>query len=547
MSRQDGSRENCRKQEGAKYVQCTQSNCVTLQPCPDVESQIDCTTRWRNNETAQAICHDNVKWCAQYTVETTTADQVLGYIPRSYSCINALGQPAQHPEQVLVAGSIQLGDCTCQDGTLVNNTLVGNFASCGGNDNNNVTCDHAFLGVYRSRDYDPRVRGWYVLARKLQTTVWSDPYPFFSNLEVGVTYSHPIYTRLAEPGGGRTKFEGVIAVDYSLNVVANFLKTNYPGTDMSVLIVEAAEPHHVVAASTGTPAAKTVLSANHSVPCPDSSVSSDCEAIRIPIAEFGGTAHDVVLRRAFAAQKDVDFPSTELVNLKSSDQVGANAFISQGSIYEQENANLRWRVFVVMPMDRSTTDFVVRGDPVFNVVCVLSCFGFVATLVMLLKLFSKRKTNAVIHADWRFTCAFIVGCVSLNLTNFALLGENTDATCMVRMWSFNLFFASGTCSSGLVFCLSIGIASFSKTLDFCSPLAAVCQGVANVPADHRQRWISSNYNHAFQSLSLLAAHYFCRVCPAPCVLFCGSSSSGRRPWCWSRLWYTNHHMQAQDG
>jgi len=65
--------------------------------------------------------------------------------------------------------------------------------------------------------YDPRVRPWYIGAKKSKRTFWSKPYIFFENNEPGITVAVPIYN-----ANGQLK--GIVAADISLEGISNFLK-----------------------------------------------------------------------------------------------------------------------------------------------------------------------------------------------------------------------------------------------------------------------------------------------------------------------------------
>ena len=435
INRDDGSPEACVMAEGATYIECT--NGCELQRCPDADSQRDCSALPATNRTE---CESKVRWCAQYTLQQAPEGGSLGFVPRVYACIDEKGQMSQNPGNVLKNSNTgELGSCYFGNGvTMVNQTIEGDFAYCGGD---GAVCNNTFLGMYRSRDYDPRYRSWYLLAKERQAEVWSDPYPFFSNLKMGITFNRPIYSI----EGGKNVFKGVLAVDYSLGQIADFLREQYAGTDISVLVVEAKGPNYVIAASTGSPAAILVSNEDESQPCPsEENQDTLCTVVRVPIDELNGVPADAILQRAFDAQDSAGWPKSELVSVKVSDDPLSAVYVSQSETFEQENANLQWRVIVVMPTDRSTNDAVVRGDSVFVIICLLGGLGFFLCFMMFLFFFGKRENRAVIHADWRFTCAFILGCATLNLSTFTLLGENTDPLCMLRMWSFNGLFACGT-------------------------------------------------------------------------------------------------------
>lgn len=424
----------CLMDEGASFVQCV--NDCALEKCPDEMSQRDCSVFESLQE--QQECEQSIKWCPSYTIETAPDSTSLGFVPRMYACMSAKGQLEQEPGFVLKnRTSTELGNCFYPDNeTPVNSSAVADWAYCGeGN-----LCN-AFLGAYRHRDYDPRYRGWYILTKQWQTPIWSDPYPFFSDLAMGITFSHPIY---AEMENGQRLFHGVLAVDYSLRQISDFLGEQYAGTEIYVIVVEAAEPNYVIASSTGSPSAGKVLKADNTQPCP-ASIDQDalCTAARKPISEFAITQDDKILVNAFNAQEKAGWPTRDLVMVKVDEKPSSQAYVSQSEVFEQENANLRWRLIVVMPVERSLEDVAVRGDNVFAIICLLAGLGFFLCFLMAWVFYSKRHEKAVVHADWRFTCAFILGCAILNISTYTLLGENTDELCMLRMWSFNSLFAFG--------------------------------------------------------------------------------------------------------
>ena len=66
--------------------------------------------------------------------------------------------------------------------------------------------------------------------------------------------------------------------------------------------------------------------------------------------------------------------------------------------------------------------------------------GFGTCIAFAIIFYSRRRHRTILHADWRFTCVFIAGCALLNLFILTLLGYNTDAYCMLRMWSFHGLF-----------------------------------------------------------------------------------------------------------
>ena len=64
--------------------------------------------------------------------------------------------------------------------------------------------------------FDPRQRQWYIDARDLQESVWTDPYIFFSSRQPGITVSSPVLTAGAS-------VSGVVGVDIEISDVSLFL------------------------------------------------------------------------------------------------------------------------------------------------------------------------------------------------------------------------------------------------------------------------------------------------------------------------------------
>jgi len=67
-----------------------------------------------------------------------------------------------------------------------------------------------------SDQYDPRTRPWFKKAQELNTTVWTDPYIFFTSKKPGITTASPVY-------GPDGQFIGVIGVDIELDKLSTFI------------------------------------------------------------------------------------------------------------------------------------------------------------------------------------------------------------------------------------------------------------------------------------------------------------------------------------
>jgi 7 transmembrane sweet-taste receptor of 3 GCPR len=492
IDRETGIDTNCTMQPGDSYIQCVR-NCG-LMKCADEETQAcsnvmadtslgdgggstveeilpdyelllpeENSTNLNNNDNVTSTQHHQclknpmaTKWCRQYSVEIAGNTTPLGFVPRTYHCHDSQGAFTQKPGHAVkegflnVAGSpnLLLGDCELENGkTKVERWERGTYVYCNNNNNNKngndqdqdqpTTCDNVFDGGFRSRDYDPRYRDWYIHTKSIQLPNWSPPYPFFSNLDLGITYSHPIYK--TDNDTNRNIFEGVLAIDYTFADIGRFLVEGYSNSKTHVVVYEQAEPNFMVASSTGRKAASKVLASDESLPCPDDSEDTSlCTVTRESMPKLSGDPLDLLLVRAYEEQRDNNYPR-ELLTVKESDDAD-QLYIVQSSYY-RPGGDLEWIILVISPAGAGTADAVTIDNPLFGVVCVIASLGFCFCLVFFWLFYRQRHERAVILADWRFTSAFLLGCALLNISTFTFLGENTDALCLTRMWSFHFLFA----------------------------------------------------------------------------------------------------------
>ena len=414
---------------GNEYIECI-DNCA-LEPCADQLSQ-SCSI---NGANGAINCKENLKWCAQY--RRTEATEMVGYIPRTFYCQDKHGAFSEEPGAILRANGT-FGDCLFGDGVnRVNRTLSGDYAYCDGE-----ICDDTFLGGYMTSQYEIRTRPFYNQTKELQRTNWYGPYQFSHFFDLGITLSIPIYSTDSD---GRKVFKGSFCVDYLLAKLRTFLVENFQeAADETVIIFDANDSYNLLATSTGQNATKSVLKEDHSQPCPEGADSkgadSICDEVQVPITEItGDSVLDPIVRRAFLKQRELEFPR-ELVGVQATDDPTSAAFLSQSSRFIRE-PDLDWIVLVISPAARSPYDALTTDDGMFGVVCGLAAFGFILCLAMSVSFLQQRTKRSVILSDWRFTSAFLLGCTALNLAGFTFLGENTDGTCLLRMWSFHLLFA----------------------------------------------------------------------------------------------------------
>ncbi len=71
-------------------------------------------------------------------------------------------------------------------------------------------------------DYDYRYHDWYQIPRVLNRAIWSEPYFGESGQIIMTSFSYPISSRTA---AGKTKFDGIVCVDLSLNWLRNVVSS----------------------------------------------------------------------------------------------------------------------------------------------------------------------------------------------------------------------------------------------------------------------------------------------------------------------------------
>ncbi|MCK5844774.1 MAG: hypothetical protein KAG97_08715, partial [Victivallales bacterium] len=65
--------------------------------------------------------------------------------------------------------------------------------------------------------YDPRIRPWYIGAKKTGGTFWTEPYIFFENGRPGITVAAPVFSKAG-------RLLGIAAADITLDGLSDFLK-----------------------------------------------------------------------------------------------------------------------------------------------------------------------------------------------------------------------------------------------------------------------------------------------------------------------------------
>eukprot|EP00581_Thalassiosira_minuscula_P033328 CAMPEP_0183786912 /NCGR_PEP_ID=MMETSP0739-20130205/67270_1 /TAXON_ID=385413 /ORGANISM="Thalassiosira miniscula, Strain CCMP1093" /LENGTH=521 /DNA_ID=CAMNT_0026030977 /DNA_START=457 /DNA_END=2022 /DNA_ORIENTATION=- len=236
-------------------------------------------------------------------------------------------------------------------------------------------------------------------------------------------------------------FAGVLAIDATFEDLTRFLQTNYKGTNTVVAIFEQNEPHYMIASSTGSSSAKTVLAEDETKPCPKAEINSGfCKAIRIKASDLISSENEIdhIVSSAFLRQKEEGFPDAELVSTKTNEKM--LLYATQSKPFSIEEASLDWTIMIMTPVETEGADQIVKGDTLFGALITVAVLGFVICAFLAGTILYYRNKREVIVSDWRFMTISVGGCALLNLSCLSFLGPNTDALCLTRMWLVHWFF-----------------------------------------------------------------------------------------------------------
>lgn len=260
-------------------------------------------------------------------------------------------------------------------------------------------------GAYvRHRSYDPRQRGWYKETKAANSGIWSSIYVFASSNQLGLTKCEPMFNA----SGGLT---AVLAVDYTLGDIDNFLSTEFAKDDRAVFIVEKGNGF-LVGSSTLDPILRIK--------------SGDTKPTRVMATE-----HPDKLVSEVSAYLDTKEWQEGLV-------------VNDGNYIQVKNyqdGTLNWDIVVVMPAG-STDDVILAGSSTHSTITSISVLALILVIMVLIIMWSGRSKNIWKAAQPSFLVAFGVAVIAVNLSTLAFLGINSSSACLLRPWTFNVSFTA---------------------------------------------------------------------------------------------------------
>jgi PAS domain S-box-containing protein len=94
--------------------------------------------------------------------------------------------------------------------------------------------DNTYRVIEQRRDdgdtYDPRTRLWYKKASETLSSIWTDPYIFFTSQTPGITVASPVFDSLDH-------LQGVVGVDIGIDAISDFLSRLSIGVSGKALIL----------------------------------------------------------------------------------------------------------------------------------------------------------------------------------------------------------------------------------------------------------------------------------------------------------------------
>ena len=472
----NGQSINClMTQDRPLYISCI-DNCTLIKCGGDGDS---------SNSSGNSNSSSSSTWCQNYQILSLMEEEggqeeldKRGYVPSTYNCFNEQGSFSDEPGKILLESATSTataeeyyGTCTFDNGKVVERSSIeGPFAYCesqrqasicqleteeqedfGDNDDDiPIICNGTYAGSFLTFNYDPRWRPWYIDCREALRPRFSDTYIFFLSDVVGIKYTHPIFDKITgDAGNGERVLAGVLAVDMELGDIMTFLVSSFNETDFTVAIYEEQEPYKMIGLSTASNIFEWVLAEDDNQICTQEQINTTppiCQAQQLTILDFVNSdslLEDRILQKAHIAIEDMKTIDSSNNNQgvtvrEDDDDVASATYYATSLIYEQPEANLKWRIVITMPLENNPNDAITQEDGLYVLICIIASLGFLLCFLLFAAFYRKRNEEVVQFSDFSFTSAFIIGCSVLNLSLFCFLGEATDQACMIRTWVFYL-------------------------------------------------------------------------------------------------------------
>lgn len=268
------------------------------------------------------------------------------------------------------------------------NGLPSSLANCSANAKN---CPWSF---------DCTNKPWYIQGKAAMKKIWTNTFMQENPICPTISLVTPL-----EDGDG--KFLGNIAANMGLLQISDYLLKSYHGKDTDVFIVDRNNKLFLIASSFN---ALLITTNNQMLQATLSENSIISESTTILIAN--------------------NWP-TYLVTYK-------NHYL-QSILYNSSVPGINWYVIVLIPMD-ITIDYLSSGSSIYTAAIILTSLSITIAIICILISIIYRNSKLFKLSKPIFTLIVISGSILANIYCFFLIGENTDTSCTLRPWLFNLAF-----------------------------------------------------------------------------------------------------------
>jgi hypothetical protein len=247
-----------------------------------------------------------------------------------------------------------------------------------------------------SGPFDPRQIEWYTQTKAKNGSLWVGPYITPSVKQPVIAFCLPLLF------GG--VFDGVMAVDFPLDLISSYLADQYNGTNRAVYVID--HTGVIVGTSTGI----NLLVNNSSM-------------------KYANDSGDEQLTRIMQSN-----PFQQLDSVYILDQLYV-----QATKLVDDTTSLDWWIIVTMPAD-PVKDYLLMSDAGAGGVIGISVVALIISLIALILFLYYCDTKIIRMSQRRLVGLFLLGCLMINCTFFIILTENTLFYCRLQTWWPNLWF-----------------------------------------------------------------------------------------------------------
>lgn len=249
--------------------------------------------------------------------------------------------------------------------------------------------------------FDCRERPWYIQAKASGGGhLWTGPFLQVQPLQPTIALVNPIYKN--------NKFIGATAANIGLIRISDYLLSSYGNTGRKIFIVDEISGY-LIASSMN---AKLNTSGNQLIKPRNSEVNLIAQAVQT-LEYYNWPNHLVIM----------------------------GLYYLQCILYNDTIPGLKWRIIVLLPaiLQPDHLDFPMDPGYYTSVVTIIGMtIGTAGLLFCVLSDFTKYHIMRLTHPT--LTLVMLVGILLLATYCFIQLGQNTDYSCTIRPWLFNLSF-----------------------------------------------------------------------------------------------------------